>query len=141
MSEWQVVLQGLTMGAGTDYEIGPAGISGLGVPKAKTADVELDGQDGAFGSPDYMGVRVLLIPVEIGGSSAGDVFDNLEILNTAWEPVEDDVEITITLPGWGTFSYMGKPRGMDADPALARSGVIMGIGEFHALDPRKITGS
>jgi hypothetical protein len=141
MSDWQVVLQGLTMGAGTNYEIGPAGISGLGVPKTKTADVDLDSQHGAYGSPDYLSVRVLLIPITVSGDNAADAFDNLELLNTAWGPVQADVEITITLPGWGTFSYMGRPRGLDVDPEFAKSGEFSAIGEFHALDPVATPGS
>jgi hypothetical protein len=138
MTDYTVVLQGLTMGDGTDYPIGEAGISGLGVPKAKTQDTPLDGTDGAFGGTDNMDVRVLLIPIDVNATADSDAWTALDALNAAWAPVDTDVQIDLNLGDFGTVSYMGRPRGLDLDSGLARQGVMTAIGEFDALDPNPI---
>jgi hypothetical protein len=134
-ADYQASISGLLMGAGTAYEFGTAGISGLGNPKAKTADVPLDMADGAFGAPDYLDVRTLLLHLEIMEADAGAAFDALATLATAWRPTTADIDLHIQLPGWGHIYYVGRPRSLDDDCTLVRSGLITAIGEFVALDP------
>lgn len=135
MTDFTVVLNGLTMGAGTAYQIGENGIDGLGTPPAKTADVDLDGQNGAFGSPDFMGVRVILIPFVISEINPADAWDELALLAGVWLPVTADTQLDIIVPGTGTISYMGRPRSLEANTQYGVSGTITAIGEFHALNP------
>lgn len=136
--DYQVELRGLLMGVGTIYQIGEEGIDGLGNPKAKTADADLDGQHGAFGSPDYMDVRVILIPLTILEDSAADAFNALKLLSIAWEPVVEDVQLHLQLPGWGHIYFLGRPRSLDADTRYVKAGEVACIAEFHALDPEAI---
>lgn len=134
--DWQVELNGLLTGAGTIYQLGDRGIDGLGVPKAKTQDVDLVQQHGAeAGAPDVMSVRVLLIPYVIVVDGLDNGWNALTLLNIAWEPVAADVELHAQLPGWGHIYWTGRPRGLDIEAQYARTGEFTGIAEFHCLDP------
>lgn len=137
--ELRAVLFGVVAGdGGFGFSIDEAGIDGLGVPPTKTADTPLDGQDGSFGAPDFLDVRVLTIPINISGVDEGDVMDGLAILNEAWLPASDgvDLELHMQLPGWGHIKVLGRPRG-----ATPGSYVEVGAGwlpvlcRFDCLDP------
>lgn len=133
---WQAELRSLTMGDGTNYpfdaEVG--GITGLGVPAPKTADVDLAHQDGAYGSEDFMGVRVVTIPFVLGGTPA-QVFEWLDDLNTAWAPASSDLTLTLGLPFYGDVDLEGRPRGLDVDTKHAQFGIIRAMGTFVGLNP------
>lgn len=135
LTDYQASLNGVTIGDGTDYLWGVANIDGLGNPQAKTADVPLDQQDGAFGSPDYLDVRTLLLHLEIVQATDADAWDALETLKEAWLPATADVDLYVQLPGVGQVFYTGRPRSLEADCALARQGCITVIAQFDALDP------
>lgn len=141
MSDWQGTLQGVTFGNGTDYLFGEAGIEGLGVPEAKTADVDLVGQDGAYASPDFMGVRAILIHFLISEATTSAALTAFDTLAAAWEPSVVDVTLSLTLPGWGTVLYVGRPRGLETDMTLLGRGVIDAIGDFRAMQPRGVTSA
>lgn len=130
-------LRSLTMGTGTSYAIEEPGIVGLGVPTTKTADTQLDGRDGSFGAPDFNDVRVITIPIVILGTDAADAFNKLDNLNDAWQPARDgvDLDLVLTLPGWGEVVLVGRPRGVVDDCALMGSGIIRALCRFDALDP------
>ena len=131
---YTVVLGGLTMGAGTVYEIDAAGIDGLGTPVAKTQDVVYNFGDGSYGNPDHIGPRVILIPFNINDTSDTNAWADLALLAAVWAPVAADVQIDIILAS-ATWSYMGRPRSLEAHTQYAQQGVITAIGEFHALNP------
>lgn len=135
MTDYALDLAGFAMGAGTDYIVGETGIDGLGNPKAKTQDVPLDGQNGSYGGPDFLDVRVLLVPLVISFATDVDAWNALAALNTAWLPVTADVALAITLPGVGTWTFTGRPRSVEANVQYAYQGVITTICEFDALDP------
>lgn len=139
MNDWQGALDGVTFGAGTNYFFGAAGIEGLGVPQAKTADVDLVGQDGAYASPDFMGVRAILIHFTINLTTATAALAAFDSLAAAWEPVTADVELHLQIPGRGEVYYLGRPRGLEADLTLLSEGVIDAIGDFRAMSPRAVT--
>lgn len=145
-ANWQAELAGVLMGVGTAFEFGELGIEGLGVPPAKTADVNLVGQDGAYASPDFMGVRTLLVHLVITANSADpgvdppdEAFRNLADLSAAWEPTATDQEFHLQLPGWGHVKFVGRARGLDAIATNVKSGQIDLIGDFRALSPRMVT--
>ena len=134
--DWQLEIRSLLTGAGTVYHIAPGAISGLGVPPTKTADVELFGRDGSFGSPDYRGPRILIVDYVISQPSEALAVGSMKTLSAAWEPSTTDIVIEIQIPGWH-FTATGRPRGLELDLADRRrlQGVIPAIAEFHALDP------
>lgn len=136
-------LRSFTMGTGTDYVIEEPGITGLGVPQTKTADTQLDGRDGSFGAPDFNDVRVITIPILILGTDAGDAFNKLATLSDAWEPARDgvDLDLVLTLPGWGATVLVGRPRGVVDDCELMGQGTIRALCRFDALDPAYQVGS
>lgn len=125
----------LLTGETTDFQILPTGIRGLGIGSVKTADVQLDHADGAYGSPDYQGVRIITIPYTIGGGTPADAMDNLTLLLVAWAPSTSDIELHLQLPGWGHVYVTGRPRGVDEDLIHLKSGEIGALATFHALDP------
>lgn len=132
-----VTLRGLTVGVGTSYVIDEPGISGLGVPPTKTADTVLDQRDGSSGAPDWLDVRVLTIPLIILGTDQDDAFNLLAALNTAWLPTNDgvDLDLALTLPGWGDVVLVGRPRGVDVDATAAGDGTILALCRFDGLQP------
>lgn len=135
----QLEIQGLLTGPQTDFVIADPGISGIfGVPAAKTHDTNRDGGDGAVGSPDHMGVRVLLIPYMLNMPEDPEAAGaRWEELCTAWEPCATDVEVHLNPVGWGHVYFVGRPRGLDdADNSDAPNGLYKAIAEFQALSPR-----
>jgi hypothetical protein len=139
-ADWQLEIRGLLTGAGTVYRIGPATISGLGIPPMKTADVELFGRDGSFGSPDFLGPRILIVEYVINQTSETAAIASFQTLATAWAPSTTNITIEIQLPGWH-FTATGRPRGLELDlaPRTRFGGVIEALAEFHALDPTLTT--
>jgi hypothetical protein len=151
--DFQVEIQGLLTGDGTDYELGPQAISGLGEPKPKTRDFTLQGQAGSIGAGDYSDVRVVLIDyvvcarcevvsAELTDESVETAIANMQTLAAAWAPVADPagVELHFQLPGFRRY-LVGFPRGIEFDegPSLfvtGRGGAsVTGVAEFHAMIP------
>lgn len=132
---YQASIRGVLMGVGTDYIFTKPGISGLGNPRSKTADVQLDGQDGAYASPEYMDVRTILIPLVISETTDTAAWNALKALKIAWMPSTSDLELHVQLPGWGHIYYLGRPRSLDDDCELVHDGVVTCIAEFLATDP------
>lgn len=133
----QVELRVTLMGDTTNYGMGPLGkahVTGLGVPQAKVADVELWHEDGAYGSPDYVGVRIITVPFLLVGTAA-QAGGWAKDLNTAWAPSTSDIPLYMQLPGYGKLYVNGRPRGFDADLTNLQFGIVEGTGYFTALDP------
>lgn len=122
-------------GEGTNYGVDDANIDGLGIPPTKTADVELWGDDGSYGSPDYLGVRIILIPLIFEGtpSQVGGWLKTWQ--TTTWAPAASDVPLYMQLPGFGKFYVNGRPRGLDADITNLPYGRVTAEATFVALDP------
>jgi hypothetical protein len=135
IAESQGLLQGVTFGASTNYHFDVAHLSGIGVPPPKTQDVDLDHGDGGYAGVDRKGVRAIIIPFVIIGTSPSNAMDNFETLAAAFEPVSADVTLELYLPG-KHFTVSGRPRGLN-DESLARlkSSVITAVGLFVALNP------
>jgi hypothetical protein len=133
LSDYQAVLNGLTIGAGTTYEFeGP--VDGLGVPAPRTADLELP-TGGVLGGRDLPSVRVITIQVAILAASASAAMTAVAALNTAWAPSSTDQTLDIRLPGMGTVRWTGRPRGVDVDLDRIISGVARARLIFDALNP------
>lgn len=136
-ADWQANLRAVTMGAGTAYECtGP--ITGLGIPSARTSDVERGDRAGAVGGRDTLPRRVLTVPLAVVGSGPADAWALLEALKVAWAEAEDpnaEEPFDLRLPGLDGRRFYGRPRGLDDDTTLMRAGHIAALGTFEALDP------
>lgn len=135
-ADWQLEIRGLLTGHDTVYRIGTGAIDGLGVPPTKTADVELFGRDGSYGSPDYRGPRIIIVEYVINQTTEALAIASMKTLSTAWAPATADITIEIQVPGWH-FTATGRPRGLEPNLGDRRrlAGVIPAIAEFHALNP------
>lgn len=134
-------LRSLDFGTGTQYSIDEPGIAGLG-NTIKSADTSYDGRDGSSGSTDWLDVQVFSIPIEILGDDADDAMSLLDDLLTAFAPCRDgvDVELALSLPGWGDRSWFGRPRGVEIDAHDLADGMVKALCRFDALEPN-YTGS
>ena len=137
--DYQLELRGVLMGYGTDYQIRPEGIGGLGSAPAKVRQVSLAHGDGSVAADDLLGERIITVPITITGDDPGDAMDKLDALNTAWAPGAA-VVLHGQLPGWAHWSVTGHPRPAAADLSNLKSGIIETLYEFHALEPTITTG-
>jgi hypothetical protein len=136
--DWQMELRATLFGATTTFGFDRqrGGISGLGRPPVKSADVEIDGDDGSYGSPDFDGPRTITVALRIKRATASAAMNDLTTINTAWAPSTTDIPLYLRLPGWGTFHVNGRPRGVDDDGLVAVAfGLIHVMCTFVALDP------
>jgi hypothetical protein len=135
--DYQVELNGLLMGATTEYQIDVAGIKGLGNAPAKTADSQFAGRHGSSGAPDFFDVRMITIPIKVISDTPEDAWASFGALLNAWTVATDgvDVELHIQLPGFGHNFYIGRARGCDDDQSLLKNSIIGGLCRFDALNP------
>lgn len=134
LTEGQGLLQSVTFGLGTNYQIDEPGPVGIGVPSPKTNDVDLRHDDGSYAGADHKASRIITIPFIVIGTSPSNTMDNFETLAAAWEPVAADVELELYLPG-KHFTVDGRPRGLAEDLSLLHQWVVHCIGTFVGLDP------
>lgn len=140
-AQWQATVRGLELGAGTNYEVEPDGIGGLGVPTPAVQDYARGDRDGTVSGRDLYERRVLTLPIHVLGTTAEDVMGNLRTLKTAWkrEKSTDEVELELRLPGFPgateTLSYFGRPRGMAVNLEHLKAGYVPALLTFEALDP------
>lgn len=135
VADWTYEIRTTLFGDGTNYKVDDANIDGLGVAPVRTADVDLEQADGAYGSPDWYGPRVILIPLIFNGS-ASDVGGWLKTWQTTiWVKSTTDIPLYMQLPGYGKFYVNGRPRGFDPDVRFLKFGLVTAEATFVALDP------
>jgi len=136
-TDYQLEINALLLGAGTDYQVDPTGVTGLGLPQTKTADTAYDGRDGSAGSTDFLDVRIISVPIRILGETPEAAYDDFLALLGAWAPARDavDVELHIQLPGLGHIYFNGRPRGVTEDLSQLKNSDIGALCRFDALDP------
>lgn len=110
-------------------------IEGLGVPDAKSQDVEYAGRDGSYGNPDYLSVRMITIPIVMKSASASTTMTNFKGLTQSWVPLTADTDLAFQLPGWGKFYINGRPRGAKADLTLVNRAVVRVLLRFDCPNP------
>lgn len=130
----QVEWFGILLGAGTDYIVADAGITGLGVPEPRTTDVPLDHADGAWLGRDYASTRVITIPVDMVGTAthAAALYRQLA---AAWAPTSTNGELHLRLPGFGHLWVAGRPRGLTDDLSKLHTGHVAALATFMCGDP------
>src|SRR5688500_8532663 len=118
--DYQLELRGVLMGYGTDYQIRPEGIGGLGSPAAKVRQVTLAHDDGSYAATELLTERVITVPITITGDAPDDAVDKFVALTTAWTP-GGDVVLHGQLPGWGHWSVTGRSRPAASDLSNLKS--------------------
>ena len=137
-TDWQGNLGNLTFGAGTDWQIDAPGITGLGIPTARTRDAERGAGHGDVGGDDVLPRRILTVPLVGFFATPGDAWTAFETdLKVAWAESIVDEALDLRLPGMPTTGrrFYGRPRGVDEDLADLKSSTIRGLCTFEALDP------
>lgn len=137
-SDWQGNLRDLTFGAFSDWQIDAPGISGLGIPTARTRDAERGSNAGDVGGDDVLPKRVLYVPLVGVFADPGAAWNAFETeLKTAWaESIVDEV-LDLRLPGMPTTGrrFYGRARGLEEDLEDLKSSTIRALCTFEALDP------
>lgn len=136
--DYQGQLGTVTFGAGTAYQFtGPIG--GLGVPEPRTRDQERGDRSGDVGGIDVLPRRIITLPIEVAGDSAGDCMTKLRALKRDWRASPVDRSLALRLPGFpssdGVLRFFGRPRGFDEDLAKLKSAKVDVLATFAALDP------
>lgn len=130
------VIRDLTLGTGTPYAWDVAGLGGMGTPEPKVAQTDYDGRDGSFAGPEFLGVRILTLPFVLLGTDPDDALNGLEELNIAFAPARDGVDVPLVLTlGAKVYTYAGRPRGVDVDPALWKAGTLRALCTYVATSP------
>jgi hypothetical protein len=139
LERWQARLRGLTLGAGTDYDLtGPIG--GLGALEPRTTDLALIGEGGSVPGLDTLPPRTLHLPLAMHARSPAGAMSLLRDLKAAFVPNAVDLDdLDLRLPGLTdddeTLTYRGRPRGLVEDLELLRAGEVAALARFDALDP------
>lgn len=142
MSDYQLTIGGLTLGAGTDYEVPPEGINGFGLPEVRTSDTPRPQDHGLFWGTDYFGKLVLTFDVTILGAGPGDATAKKDALAAVWQPpapglgTDAVAPLTITLPGQVPRALDGRPRRAAYNLENLKAGVIVATLQYDAADPR-----
>lgn len=137
-ADWQGNLRSLTFGAGTDWEIDEPGISGLGIPAARTRDAERGDRHGDVGGDDVLPRRILTVPLVGSFSSPGAAWQAFEeTLKLAWAESISDEALELRLPGMTDTvrRFYGRARGLDVDLSRLKSSTVRALCTFEALDP------
>lgn len=136
--DWQGNLRALTFGAGAAWEIDEPGISGLGIPTARTRDAERGDRHGDVGGDDVLPRRILNVPLVATFANPGAAWIAFEEdLKLAWaEGIVDEV-LDLRLPGMPETGrrFYGRARGLSEDLSMLRSSTVRALCTFEALDP------
>lgn len=140
MSDYQLTIGGLTLGAGTDYQLRD-GPSGLGLPELRTSDTPRPQDHGLFWGNDYFGKRTLTLDVTILGDNPGDAAAKMDTLAAAWQPPDPAitdavVALTVDLPGQDPRTLDGRPRRAAYNLDNLKAGIIRATLQYEAADPR-----
>lgn len=136
----EVEIRGTLTGGNTVYGLEKGGITGLGVPPAKTHDVDLAHAAGAYLGRDYAGIRIITVPYALDGglsatpsATAGAAFVALSAL---WAASTTDIPLHLRVAGFGHISVSGRPRGLVDDLSdLHELGFVRALATFVCGDP------
>ncbi len=138
MSDYQLTIGTLTLGAGTDYQL-RSGVEGLGLPDLRTSDTPRPQDHGLFWGSDYFGKRTLILDVTILGDDPGDAAAKMDALAAVWQPPagsEATVPLTVDLPGQVARTLDGRPRRAAYNLDNLKAGIIVATLQYEAADPR-----
>jgi hypothetical protein len=140
MSDYQLTIGGLTLGAGTDYQL-PAGPAGFGLPELRTSDTPRPQDHGLFWGNDYFGKRTITFGVAILGDNPDDATAKMEALTAVWQPPDPAITdgiapLTIDIPGQDPRTLDGRPRRAAYNLDSLRDAVIQATLQYDVADPR-----
>ncbi|MEJ7763888.1 MAG: hypothetical protein WKF86_00165 [Acidimicrobiales bacterium] len=130
----QLELRTVLSGFGTSFPIAFENLSGLGVPEAKTSDIEFGHAPGAYLGRDYSEVRIITVPYVLRGTPLS-VGANFRTLCVMWAVSETNLPLHARLPGLGKFTVTGRPRGLVDDLTQLNIGVVRALATFVCGDP------
>lgn len=125
-------------GTGTPYTFDVDGIKGLFTPESKANQSQVDGRDGVYAGPEFLGVRIITIPLVLLGSSPGDAIGGFLGLGTLWQPGRAgvDSELVFDLPGLDTpIGLFGRPNGGAEDVTQMKNSTLKVLLRFDANNP------
>lgn len=107
-ANYTFVLNSLTMGPGTNYEI--ESVQGLDGPAVVSHDIpSISG--GVLAARDIVGSRSVIVTCVITGVVGTALETNIESFATAWAPSNTDVHLTYHIEGATDDRYViGRPR-------------------------------
>lgn len=109
VSDWQVQVGALVLGAGTPY--GLVSATGLrGLPDLRTQATPRDGADGVFTSPDFAGTRTIELTVDVAASSGSSITDRADALTWAVVAARAVTTLSWREPGRDVKSVSGRWR-------------------------------
>lgn len=106
----------------------------LGLAPPKSSDVDLWGQAGAEGNPEYEGPKVITITASIISASQSAALTALASLRTAWASSNADIPLVVQFGGVKHQVY-GRPRGFPEDLADYDLSIVHVLLRFDALNP------
>lgn len=135
---YQAELQGVLVGAGTDYPFAKAGMSGFGLPRVRDSDTSRAQGHGVYVGPDYLDSKPLTLALEVSGATAAAIEDLLVDLEAAFAPITDETTIPLVFRLAGTRLYRvnGRPRRFAANLEHLKSARATVVAQFEATDPR-----
>lgn len=139
VADYQIEIDGLTLGAGTPYEIHDEGPAGLGLPAVRTSDVPRPQDHGLFFGSDFLAGRTIAFSLWLHALTAEAASALMDTLSAVWQPPagQDTVNpLTLRLPGQDPRRLNGRPRRLAYRPGLLHTGVVEAILQYDVADPR-----
>ena len=142
MTAWTATVQGVTIGAGTNYRWASMP-DGFGINNYRFDDIGLPRQDGMVAGDDRLGGRTFAFDVWILGNPSSQTAETRALtLKGAFQPLQADVQMTFALSDLLTYTVTGRPRSCDVvlDKKFL-GGTLRARCTFWCSDPRLFGGS
>jgi hypothetical protein len=138
-NNWVFSYNGLTFGVGTNIEV--SAIAGLGdVAAVRNSDQVRPNAYGMVGGYDYLGVRSIVMTLEVTPDSSGSLSLALDEVKEAFAPTTDPANIKpflFKLPGQDRRLINARARKLSAPIDLGYTGGIAIVNvQLDAIDPR-----
>lgn len=140
MNDWQLSINGLVMGPGTQYIVNS--VDGFGIPEVRDGDVARPQDIGDFYGQEYIGNRTVTPVVTITAwdgtfVTAQGLYDALV---AAWQVdgsnTTNTAPLTVTRTGINAQRWNGRPRRLASVTTSQASGIIYCTLEYVCADPR-----
>lgn len=131
LSDFQMQIGTLVMGAGTSYRI--TKVSGLGQPDRRNRDIARPLFDGDFKGSSYYQSRTVTVELDLVAATASAATALLSALSLQWRGSNI---LYVQLPGWSTRAIEGEPRRLKSDDkSTNRFGLIPAVLEYYSPTP------
>lgn len=134
LSDGQIEVGALVIGAGTSYRLDHVG--GLGIPEMRTSDADNPGRHGILLGNDFVGGRTIDISGYIEATTQASALEKAATLAQNWNTVDGDPSFRLKWPGRATKFAVGRPRRCYIDPDLLKFKHVTFTLEYRCSDPR-----